>query len=73
MAPYFNGETPLALTFKFIEKIFSVGNEIEDEITSMCAVTLIMAILEHLGEGLEQYLHPINQFYLNELSRGPDT
>lgn len=73
MAPYFNGETPLALTFKFIEKIFNVGHELEDEITSMCAVTLIMAILEHLGEGLEQYLHPINQFYLNELSKGPDT
>jgi hypothetical protein len=50
----FNGQgTPLDMIFKFISKIFQDGRELEDEIHSMCAVTLIMALLEHLGEGLE--------------------
>ena len=39
-----------------------------DEIHSMCAVTLIMAVLEHLGEGIEQNLHTINQFYISEMA-----
>ena len=65
----FNGQgTPLDMIFKFITKIFSDGRELEDEIHSMCAVTLIMALLEHLGEGLESQIHTINQFYLSELS-----
>jgi len=60
--------TPLDLIFKFVTKIFSDGRELGDEIHSMCAVTLIMAILEHLGEGIESHIHTINQFYLQELS-----
>ena len=34
----------------------------------MVAVTLIMACLEHLGDGVQQYLHTINCFYIKELS-----
>lgn len=33
----------------------------------MVAVTLIMALLEHLGEGIQSQIHTINGFYLNEL------
>jgi len=63
----FGGQTPLTMIFKFIQKIFADGNDLQDEIHSMCAVTLIMAILEHLGSGVEDQLHTINQFYLSEL------
>jgi len=55
------------MLFGFITKIFKDGREMEDEIHSMCAVTLIMAILEHLGEGISEHMHTINQFYLQEL------
>ena len=60
--------TPIDMMFRFIAKIFSDGRELDDEIHSMCAVTLIMAILEHLGDGLQQQLHTINQFYLEEMA-----
>jgi hypothetical protein len=33
----------------------------------MCAVTLIMAILEHLGDGIQDHLHQINHFYISEM------
>ena len=36
---------------QFITKIFEDGSVIGDEMHSMSAVTLIMAILEHLGDG----------------------
>jgi len=47
-----NNQTPLEMILEFIEKIFADGTELDDEIHSMCAVTLIMAILEHLGDGI---------------------
>jgi|APSaa5957512535_1039671.scaffolds.fasta_scaffold26875_4 hypothetical protein len=62
-----NQGTPLDLILKFITKIFSDGRELGDEIHSMCAVTLIMAILEHLGDGIENHIHTINQYYLEEI------
>jgi len=34
----------------------------------MVAVNLIMALLEHLGEGLSDQIHTINNFYLTELT-----
>ena len=40
------------MLLSFIEKIFRDGKELEDEIHSMTAVSLIMACLEHLGEGV---------------------
>jgi len=33
----------------------------------MCAVTLIMALLEHI-EGMEEHIHTINGLYLKEIS-----
>ena len=49
----FTGQgTPLDLLFQFITKVFKDGNDYGDEIMSMNAVALIMAILEHLGEGI---------------------
>lgn len=38
----------------------------------MCAVTLIMAILENI-DGIEGYLDGINGFYLNEIQNNPQT
>lgn len=52
-----------------IAKIFEEGKELEDEMHSMVAVNLIMALLEHLGEGLEMQIPVINNFYLSELDR----
>lgn len=66
----FTGQgTPLDLLFQFITKVFKDGTELEDEILSMNAVALIMAILEHLGDGINQHLHTINQFYITEIQK----
>jgi len=61
--------TPLDLLFKFIQKIFKDGAELEDEIHSMNAVALIIGVLEHLGEGQSQYLHTINEYYVSEIQK----
>jgi len=53
--------------FAFITKIFADGGEMCDEIHSMCAVTLIMALLEHI-EGMDEHIHTINQLYLKEIN-----
>tara|TARA_B110000285_G_C15131399_1_gene623847 strand:- start:861 stop:1097 length:237 start_codon:yes stop_codon:yes gene_type:complete len=66
-SPIFNGQTPLQLMFAFITKIFADGGEMNDEIHSMCAVTLIMALLEHI-EGMDEHIHTINQLYLKEIN-----
>ena len=58
-SPIFNNQTPLELMFTFITKIFDDGNALGDEIHSMCAVTLIMALLEHI-EGMDEHIHTIN-------------
>lgn len=66
----FTGQgTPLDLLFQFITKVFQDGTDLEDEILSMNAVALIMAILEHLGDGSNQHLHTINQFYITEIQK----
>lgn len=39
---------PIDKLLEFIAKIFKEGSAIVDELFSMCAVTLIMSILEHL-------------------------
>lgn len=65
--PMMNGLTPLAYMFEFIQKVLKDGKALEDEIHSMCAVTLIMALLEHVP-GLDQHIHTINQIYLNEIN-----
>ena len=63
-----NMGTPLNLMLQFITKIFKDGKELEDELHSMCAVDMIMAMLEHLGDGIQEHIHTINQFYLTELN-----
>jgi hypothetical protein len=65
-SPIFNGQTPLQLMFAFVSKIFQDGSALNDEIHSMCAVTLIMALLEHI-EGIDEHIHTINQLYLKEI------
>lgn len=55
----FNGQTPLDLMFTFIQKVLKDGSDLEDEIHSMCAITLIMALLEHIT-GLDEHIHTIN-------------
>lgn len=42
--------TPLQMLFQFIAKVFETGQESGIEFTSMCGVSLIIAIMEHLGQ-----------------------
>ena len=44
-----NKGTPLNLMLQFITKIFKDNKELEDELHSMCAVDMIMAMLELRG------------------------
>lgn len=66
-----NGVSPLDMVLQFIAKVFEEGTELNKELTSMCGVSLIMALLEHLGQEspeVLQHIHTINQFYLTGLS-----
>ena len=64
-------ESPLEKIFGFIAKTFNDGAENGDEIHSMCGVTLIMALIEHITEKnvLSSQMDTINQFYLQEMER----
>lgn len=62
-----NGKSPLQMVLEMIQRIFEQGKEMQDELTSMCAITLIMAMLEHIT-GVQEYMHTINQMYIHELS-----
>jgi len=64
----FGGTTPLDMALAYVSKIFSDGKELNDEIHSMCAVPLIMALLEHLGDGLQEHLGTITGLYLDEMA-----
>jgi hypothetical protein len=48
------------MTLNFIEKVFEFGKCLDDEICSMIGVTLIMALVENLGENLVPYIDGIN-------------
>ena len=64
--------SPLEKIFAFIGKNFNDGAENGDEIHSMCGVTLIMALIEHLTECkhvLSPHMDTINQFYILEMGR----
>jgi hypothetical protein len=63
-----NGKAPLFMTLELIQKIFSMGKEIEDEILSMIGVTLIIALVENVGEAMRPHIHTVNQMFLHELS-----
>lgn len=64
-----NGKTPIQMVLEMIQKIFTQGREMTDELTSMCSVTLIMALLENMGPAIQQHLHTINQMYIHELTQ----
>lgn len=67
-----NGQpSPIEKIFSFIGKNFNDGAENGDEISSMCGVTLIMALIEHIQDKnvLLQQMDTINQFYLQEMDR----
>lgn len=63
-----NGQTPMSMVLSFIQKVFYIGREISDEILSMIGVTLIMALVENVGDAVRPYIHDLNQLYLSELS-----
>lgn len=68
-----NGQgTPLDLLFQFIGKVFENGQADNHDYTSMCGISLIMAILEHLGEKdplVIQNIDHINAMYIQEMAR----
>lgn len=56
------------LMFTLIAKIFHNAREKEDEIEAICAVTLLISMLEHV-QGIEPAtLHSIVEFYVKELT-----
>lgn len=55
------------MMFNLIGKIFEVSRIKEDEIEAMCAVTLIMSLLENVN-GIESSVHNIIQFLIKELN-----
>ena len=64
--------TPLDLLFQFIAKVFENGQALNDEMTSMCGVSLIIAVLEHLGQKdpvIINQIHNINFMYMKEMER----
>ena len=48
------------MMLQLIAKAFQEGNDLQDETHSMVAVNLIMALLEHLGQGINEHIHVIN-------------
>ena len=68
-----NGQgTPLELLFQFIGKVFETGQQDNNDYTSMCGISLIMAVLEHLGTQdplVIQNIEHINSMYIQEMAR----
>jgi hypothetical protein len=63
----FEGQgTCLDMMFALIAKIFEVARIKEDEIEAMCAITLIMSLLENI-QGIESSLPNIIDFFVKEL------
>jgi len=56
------------MMFSLIGKIFFNAREKEDEIDSICAVTLIIQMLESL-QGIEDSLQNIIEYMVKELSQ----
>ena len=65
-----NQGTPLDMLLNYIAKCFSDGDALEDENLTMTGISLIMACLEHLGQGMGQIIHQINGFYLQAMQNG---
>jgi hypothetical protein len=56
------------MMFNLIGKIFQTAKAKQDEIEAICAVTLIIQMLESL-QGIESSLHNIIQYLVSELSQ----
>ena len=54
------------MMFNLIAKIFEVARIKEDEIEAMCAITLIMSMLENIS-GIESTIPNIVHFFVKEL------
>lgn len=54
------------MIFSLIGRIFEVAKIKEDEIEAMCAVTLLIALLENVS-GIESSLHNIVEYLIREL------
>jgi len=55
------------MMFGLIGKIFEISRMKEDEISAMCSVTLLIALLENVP-GIESSLHNILEFLIKELN-----
>lgn len=55
------------MMFNLIGRIFEISRIKEDEIEAMCAVTLIISLLENV-QGIESSLHNILEFLIKELT-----
>ena len=64
--------TALDMMFNLISKIFSNARESEDEIEAICAVTLLIALLENV-QGIDSSLHNIIEFFVRELATANTT
>ena len=58
------GTTPMDTMFTLISRIFKVASEKQDEIEAICAVTLILALLENIP-GIDSNLNGIITFLVS--------
>jgi hypothetical protein len=54
------------MMFSLIGRIFETARLKQDEIEAMCAITLIMSMLENV-QGIESSIHNIIEFLIKEL------
>lgn len=65
----FEGQgTCLDMIFSLVAKIFNNSREKEDEIEAMCAITLVISLLENIT-GIESSLPNIIEFFVKELGQ----
>jgi len=57
----------LDMLFSLIGRIFTVARVKEDEIEAMCAITLIISLLENI-QGVESSIPNIIDFFIKELT-----
>lgn len=68
----FNNVTPMQMLMQFIVKVLERGAELRQEMTSMCAISLLIAVNEHLGTNDTLIINQIdftNETLLKEMSR----
>lgn len=55
------------MMFTLVARIFEVARAKEDEIEAICAVTILISMLENV-QGLDAQLHSIIEFFVRELA-----